>query len=124
METPEPARRGGPGWGALSPGRRPHLLNLAAVIPSPGQPALAKGAGGREALTPTCLVRVPPTFGPCEEQLIRGVQAEDGLGVALGHGDALQRGRPRAPGSSDRGDDAPSRERGREAPVSPGSRPG
>lgn len=63
--------------------------------------------------------RAPPTFGSREQQLIRGVQAEDGLGVALGHGDALQRGRPRTLGSSDGGDDAPSRERGREdTPVS------
>ena len=44
--------------------------------------------------------------------------------MALGHGDALQRGCPGALGSADRGDDAPSRERGREAPVSPGPRPG
>lgn len=68
---------------------------------------------------PAWPVWVPLTFGACEEQLVRGVQAEDGLGVALGHGDALQWGRPRALGSSNGGDDAPSQERGREgAPVS------
>lgn len=51
---------------------------------------------------------IPPTFGPCEKQLIRGIQAKDGLGVALGHGDALQWGRACALGASDRCDDAPS----------------
>lgn len=72
---------------------------------------------------PTWPVWVPLTFGAREEQLVRGIQAEDGLGVALGHGDALQWGRPRTLGSSNRGDDAPSRERGREdAPVSQGDR--
>lgn len=68
---------------------------------------------------PTRPVWVLLTFGSCEQQLIRGVQAEDGLGVALGHGDALQWGCPRTLGSSNGGDDAPSQERGRKgAPVS------
>lgn len=88
--------------------------------------AAVSGGGSRRLGDPksTGRVWVPPTFGAREEQLVRGVHAEHGLGVALGHGDALQRGRPGALGSSDRGDDAPSRERGREAPVSPGPRPG
>ena len=64
METPGPARRGGPGRGALSPGRRPHLLSLAAVIPSPGQPALAEGARGREALTPPSRSGFRPPLDP------------------------------------------------------------
>jgi hypothetical protein len=43
--------------------------------------------------------------------------------VTLGHGDALQRGRPRSLSSANGGDDAPSREKGREdVPVSQGAR--
>lgn len=50
--------------GSPDPGRRPHLLDLAAVIPSPGQPALAKGAGGREALTPPGRFGFRPPLDP------------------------------------------------------------
>lgn len=64
--------------------------------------------GPRGDPNPTWPVQGAPTFGPCEEQLVRGVQTEDRLGVALGHGDTLQRGCARTLGPSDRGDDAPS----------------
>lgn len=95
------------GQGARGPARV--LGPRGAVLCSPSQPALARGAAWASHRRP-----VPLTFGPREEQLVRGVQAEDGLGVALGHGDALQRGRPRALGPSDGRDDAPGggRERG------------
>lgn len=65
-------------------------------------------------LTPTRPLGAPRTFGSCEKQLVCGIQAEDGLGVALGHGDALQWGCSSTLHSSNRGNDAPSQERGRE----------
>ena len=116
VEPPGPARRGGLGWGSPEPQQEQVLISLAAV----------SGGGSRQLRDPepTGPAWVPPTFGAREEQLIRGVHTEHRLGVALSHGDALQRGRPGALGSSDRGDDAPSRERGREVPVSPGLQPG
>lgn len=89
------------------------------------QPILPKEAGVGVRPNATQPGWVLLTFGPCEQQLVRGVQAEDGLGVALGHGDALQGGRPCTLGSSNGGDDAPSRERGERGTCQPGRlRPG
>lgn len=52
-----------------------------------------------------------PTFGPSEEQLVGGIQAEHRLGVSLCHRDTLQRGCPGILGATHRVDDAPSQER-------------
>lgn len=50
------------------------------------------------------------TFGPGEEEVIGAVDTEDGLAVALGHVDALQRCRAAAFGGRDRVDDTPGRQ--------------
>lgn len=116
------------GMGALSQGKRHGgkqgdpgaLTHGSLVFLSPSWLTLAK-EGWVGDPNPIWPARVPLTFGPCEKQLVCGVQAEDRLSVALGHGHALQRGCPRTLRSSNRGDDAPSRERGREdVPVSQG----
>lgn len=50
------------------------------------------------------------TFGPGEEEVVGAVDTEDGLAVALGHVDALQRRRAAAFGGRDRVDDTPGRQ--------------
>lgn len=52
-----------------------------------------------------------PTFGPSEEQLISGIQAEHRLGVSLCHRDTLQGGCPGILGATHGVNDAPSQER-------------
>lgn len=50
------------------------------------------------------------TFGPGEEEVVGAVDTEDGLAVALGHVDALQRCGAAAFGGRDRVDDTPGRQ--------------
>lgn len=52
------------------------------------------------------------TFGPGEEEVVSAVDTEDGLAVALGHVDALQRRRAAAFSGRDRVDDTPGRQTG------------
>lgn len=54
------------------------------------------------------------TFGPGEEEVVSAVDTEDGLAVALGHVDTLQRRRATAFGGRDRVDDTPGRQTDRQ----------
>lgn len=113
------ARPGAARMGALSQRRRPetgpHILGTLCPLRH-----AHSGRGSRDGRRcwPHLAGWALPTFGSSEEQLVRGVQAEDRLGVALGHGDALQRGRPPPLGSSNWRDDPPSRTEAERAPIS------
>jgi len=106
-EGSQPQHQGIAGQGsALRAGDRPrrnHPMVAGTSRIPPRQPAPTAPAG-QQPPRPPC---PPRTFGPGEEQLVGGIQAEHRLGVSFCHGDALQRGCPGILGATHRVNDAP-----------------